>query len=310
MMTWCCHCWDVWEVTVVWVHGHSANHTPPHPPPALFNVCWYPGTQQWLPLRSSISVWILIENWRGVDRRGVRGDGGVRRGRRCGGNLHAEEGFYDYGDNMSPMWGETRGEETESWWSPIMLHAWGRAVRFFCSVDDPSLKQWKKKKLLLFWCHDWNRRRRSHRIFPGKLQIFDSSPPPWAPFTGFISFKSIYKPAGTCLQVDNRYTACQPRLTTEALHVSRRGPVPACHFTVDHAWQFQLRSAPLMERLQLIQEEAKVEREEEEWQHRCIIHLFIIPSLFASHQSEPTKRPGLSFPVSENVICRSVSETL
>lgn len=44
------------------------------------------------------------------------------------------------------------------------------------------------------------------------------------------TFKSVCGPAGTCLLGDNCYTACQLRLTTEALGVSQR----VCHFTIDH----------------------------------------------------------------------------
>lgn len=205
--------------------GHQSPRSlnKPHPH-TLFSVCCssepQSGTQQRLPLRSSISVWILIENWTGVDRRGelrekVGQEFACRR-----------ELLRLRRQHVANVMGDT-GEETESWWSPIMLHAWGRTVRSFSSVDDPSLQCWKKKRPL-FYRHDWNRCIFSRNAIASyitrqmtKIWLFLITPQ--APFTVLISFKSICWPAGTCLHADKRYTACQAHLTAEVLRVSRRG---------------------------------------------------------------------------------------
>ena len=86
-----------------------------------------------------------------------------------------------------------------------------------------------------------------------------------------------------------------------------------CHFAVDHTWQSQLGSDCLKGPTPADTGWEGGGAGRGEWQHRCIIHLFIIPSLFSSHHSKPTKKqPALSllFSVSANVICRSVTETM
>lgn len=110
-----------------------------------------------------------------------------------------------------------------------------------------------------------------------------------------ISFNSNCRPVGTCLHVNNSYLGCQPHLAKELLHVSPRGSASTCHFTVDRTWQSQLRSDRLTGPTP-----ADTGREgggagREEWQHRCIINLFIIlrysPLIIPSPQKNTLPSP-------------------
>lgn len=94
-----------------------------------------------------------------------------------------------------------------------------------------------------------------------------------------IWLNSNCRPAGTCLYVNSSDLGCQPRLTKELLHVLQRGQRQHVTFAVDHTWQSRLKSACLAGPTPADTGEERVGggAGREEWQHRCIIHLFIIP---------------------------------
>lgn len=106
------------------------------------------------------------------------------------------------------------------------------------------------------------------------------------------------------MHVDNSCTACQPHLTTEALHMSQRGRCQ--HVTLRRSHMtIPTKIRPLTERLQLIQEEKRWSRKRRmtaQMYNSFIYHA----SLFSSHQSKPTKSlasPFLSLKMSSVGAC-------
>lgn len=97
------------------------------------------------------------------------------------------------------------------------------------------------------------------------------------PSTFLISLNSNCRPAGTCLHVNNFYLGCQPHLTKESLHVSQRG---WCQHVTSRCRPYL--TIPTKIRPLTGPTPADTGRDgggagREEWQHWCIIHLFIIP---------------------------------
>lgn len=67
------------------------------------------------------------------------------------------------------------------------------------------------------------------------------------------------------------------------------GTASTCHFAVDHTWQSQLRSGCLAGPAPADTGIEGGGAGREEWQHRCIIHLFIIPRFSPLIIRKPTK---------------------
>lgn len=70
----------------------------------------------------------------------------------------------------------------------------------------------------------------------------------------------------------------------------QEGLVSTCHFAVDHTWQSQLRSDRLAGPTLADTGREGGGARREEWQHRCIIHLFIIPRYSPLITPSPQKK--------------------